>query len=137
MDQILIALNESRQSTLFPLAQSVALLLMCFVQLVIGMAVSREDIRTDVRSALRHAGITHKAAAIDMGISEGLLSRKLSGDKPLTFESLEPLDAIFWQWFAVLTAQRHGVPATVTAGARLARRQARMALPLHAKAGVA
>ena len=102
---------------------------------VLAMAV-RAEMRADIRSAMRHAGMSEKEAAITLNVSQGLLSRKLSGEKPLTFESLEGLPAIFWQWFAVLMAQRHGVPALVGTGARLSRRQARMGMAVQ-KVGVA
>ncbi len=139
MDAILAGLNASRQATWFPAAQVIGAWALVVLPLLIWLAISREDLRADVRAALRQAGITDKAAQIDMGISKSVYSRKLSGEKPLTLEALEALPVDFWQWFAVALAQRHGVPLTVLAGARLARvarRQARMSLP-NEKAGVA
>lgn len=126
MDTILDLLNQSRQSTLFPLCQIAATAGgMVLTLLCAGAVICRDE----VNAALRMADISHKEAALTMGISEGLLSRKLSGDKPLTFESLAKLPAIFWQWFAVALAHTHGIPALAGSAARLSRRQARMSLP--------
>lgn len=133
MDVILNALNESRQLTVFTVIQQVALYGGAALSAVlVAMAVCRDE----VKAAMRMADISRKEAAITMGISEPLLSMRLSGEKPLTFESLAPMPAVFWQWFAVALAQRVGVPATVDVGARLARRQARMSLSTN-KEGVA
>lgn len=137
MDAILSLLNESRNSTLFPLFQWAGMLAVLVLTALSMLALGSVVCRDEVKAALRHADISHKEAAITMGISEGLLSRKLSGDKPLTFESLAPLPAIFWQWFAVVLSQRHGVPALVASGARLSRRRARMSLSMQQKVGVA
>jgi hypothetical protein len=114
MDGILALLNESRQSTLFPLFQCAALAVGFVGPLaVFGMAICRDE----VKAALRMADISHKEAAITMGVCPALLSRKLSGDKPLTFESLQKLPPAFWQWFFLLGAQRHGLPSVIQTGA--------------------
>jgi hypothetical protein len=135
MDGILAALNASRQSTLFTLAFHTVAVLAPLVMVL--MAVSRDDLRRDVSEALRHVGMSRKEAAITMGISEGLLSLKLSGAKPLALESFWVLGAEFWQWFHLLGAHRVGVPALAGSAARLLRRQARMVLPSTARKGVA
>lgn len=105
---------------MFPLFQwlgMIALLVMTALSMaVVGMAICRAE----VKAALRMADISHKEAALIMGISKGLLANKLSGEKPLTFESLQKLPPVFWQWFAVVLAHRYGVPEYVHSAARIA-----------------
>ena len=128
MDTILAALMDLRQSSYLPLIQPVVFFVFFVLPVAMfGVAFCREDIR----AALRHVGLSEKEVAFDLGICQALLSRKLSGDKALTFESLENMPREFWQWFAVLLAQRYGTPDVTEAAAAL-RRQARMLLPLEA-----
>lgn len=96
-----------------------------------------DDVLGDIRKALRHAGLSDKEASFFFKVGKATCSKKLSGVHPLTVQKLALLPVEFWQWWAVVTAVRHGVPAPVTTGARLARRQARMSLASHNKEGAA
>lgn len=131
MDAILAALNAWHQSTQLPHWFAAAVLGAGVV--LVQIVVQRDDLLADLRAALRHAGLADKEAAYAMGVSKGLASHKLHGERPLTFDAAAKLPAEVWQWFAVALAERYGVPATVTAGARLARRQARMSMTQHAR----
>jgi hypothetical protein len=114
MDAILQFLIDSRQSTFFPVFQVAAVVGGTAVTAIfVAMAICRDE----VKAALRMADISRKEAALTMGISEGLLANKLSGEKPLTFESLQKLPPVFWQWFFLLGAQRHGLPSVIQTGA--------------------
>jgi hypothetical protein len=139
MDAILTALHAFRETNDFAAWQHVGrhVVLGLGVIVFIAATFSEADVLADVRAALRLAGLSDKAAAADMAVNQGLCSQKLHGDRPLTIRALSLLPTEFWRWFAVVTAQRHGVPVMVTAGARLARRQARMSVPRDPKAGVA
>lgn len=138
MDAILDFLNASSQSSLFPVAQAIGLAIAIAAPLLVLLCVSSDDLRADIREAMRHAGVSSKALAIDLGVTESLLSRKFSGEKALTLDTLAAMPDEFWRWFAISLAHRCGTPALVTSGARLARRQARMSLShKNGKAGVA
>jgi hypothetical protein len=122
MDPILDALNTWRESTQFA---AVLPWLRVAATAVAGLAalavVTPSDVLADIRAALRHAGIPDKVAAMEMEVSKGLASLKLSGERPLTVQALSKLPTEFWQWLAVEIAERHGVPEVVEAGARLSR----------------
>jgi len=139
MDAILRTLNDWRQSTefteLLPYFRAALSGVWTGAMLALASLLTRDDLLADIRAALRDAGLSDKQAAADMAISNGLCSRKLHGDKPLSVDALAHLSPEFFQWLAVRLAARVGVPVAVDAGTKLARR-ARMGLPSH-KEGVA
>lgn len=140
MDAILQFLNESRQTTVFPIIVWVSSCVTCCGAFAVGVVLAsdrRGVLLEAVKEAMRMADVALTSAAIDMDVSKGVLSRKLSGEKPLSLDALSCLPDEFFQWFAVALAQRVGVPQTVQVGARLARRQARMSLTQQQKVGVA
>ncbi len=125
MENILHSLLAFQQTTMF--AAALPYLRVAFALAVVfamSVVIAPEDVLADVRAALRHADVTPKAFTCNKGV----VSEKLTGKRPLTLQTLAPLPVEFWQWFAVQLAARVGVPQTVAAGARLARRQARMSL---------
>lgn len=73
-----------------------------------------------VRAALGKCGIQQKDAAFRMGISEGLLSRQLSGAERISLQQLSKLPLEFWQWFHLLGVKDAGLPAEVGTGLQLA-----------------
>ncbi len=134
MDAILEALNEFRKGTQFP-AYLPYLRAVFFVALfglpAIVSALLASDVLVDIRAALRMAGIPEKAT---WNISAGKISEKLNGVRPLTVQALADLPAEFWRCFAVVTAQRHGVPHFVQVGAAL-QQQAHVAPRSHQQEG--
>lgn len=139
MDPILDALNSFRQGIDYPLyLPYLRFGVMVVVGCCVGImsALTSEDVLADIRSAIRHAGLTDKDVTAFFAVTRGNCSDRLRGERPLTIQKLASLPVEFWQWWAVTMARRHGVPVEVTTGARLARRQARMALN-HDKAGAA
>lgn len=80
----------------------------------------------DVREALRMAGISHKAAALDMGISESHLNEQLNGVGHLSMRRIARLPANFHQWLSVIRARRVGVPKELRVGQHI--RAARVAM---------
>jgi len=139
MDSILAALNHWHQSTEFaasvPWLRLVATVLAGGVYCAAGFAVQRDDLLAALRQAIADAGLQEKQVATG---SKGLLSQKLSGVRPLTFDALAEMPVPVIQWFTVRLCERVGIPSTVLTGARLARRQARMTLRATSqKAGVA
>jgi len=143
MDAILHALNTWHQSNNFavlrPWLQLAAMALVGLAYAAGVALVSRDALLADLRRALLDAGVTDKQLAGDLQVCQSVVSLKLSGQRPLTFDTLAKFPGEALQWFVVRLAERIGVPSTVTAGARLARRQARMSIGhAHArKAGVA
>lgn len=137
LDGILYTLLAFEQTTEFalikPYLQVVFVGLWAGLYVFAAVVLTSEDVLAAVREALRHADVTPKAFTCNKGV----VSEKLTGKRPLTLQSLTPLPVEFWQWFSVELAVRAGVPVDVTVGARLARRQARMALSHSSKAGVA
>lgn len=131
MDAILDPLNAWRESSDYslwlPYLRFAAMFVLgCVVG--VGVALTEQDVLADIRAALRHAGINDKAVTAYFNVNYGNCSDRLRGERPLTVAKLASLPSEFWQWFAVATASRHGVPVLVTTGARLHRRQARMGL---------
>lgn len=63
--------------------------------------------------AIDRAGLTVKAAASDMGISESLLARQLRGQEHLSWQRLNLLPDLFFRELLVLIAESRGI-ATVT-----------------------
>lgn len=110
MDSILSVLASSWESILLPVLKVAWLVVLCGLWMaVIGTAICRDE----VKAALRMADISQKEAALTMGISTGLLSHKLSGEKPLTLESLAPLPERFWQFLALNLVHRYGLPPVI------------------------
>jgi hypothetical protein len=136
MDSILNLLNTLREGTLFPVVHLVASLIAAGVPFML-MAVDRDDLLLAVREAMRLAGITDKAARIDLGVAKGNLADRLAGNRPMTLDVLARMPLEFFQWWPVVLAKHYGLPTTIEVGARLARRQARMTLEARIKAGVA
>jgi len=145
MDGILDLLNAWRESESFslwvPYLRVVGMFVigLC-VGMVWAMAVQVEDVLGAVRATLRDIGVTDKEACALLGVNRSNLCDKVRGERPWTLESLSKFPVDFWQAFPVRLAMQFGSPAHVVVGARLARdarRQARMTLPSHTKAGVA
>lgn len=145
MGDILDLLEPTRQSILLTLnlywVKVAALVVFGWLACPMAVAVQREadrlDLHASLRQAIADAGLSEKAVAIDLDIDKSLLSLRLSGERPVTFDTLAGMPLAVRQWFLVRACERIGVPNTVTVGARLARRQARMSLHSHQKAGIA
>lgn len=142
MSNILTALEPLRELIKFTLELPVVKVsfaaLLCPVAMVIEREVKRSDLLASLRQAIADAGLTEKAVAIDADIRPSLVSMRLAGEKPVTFDFLSSMPTAVMQFFVVRLAQRVGMPPMVEAGARLARRQARMTLAeAKGKAGVA
>ena len=129
MDFILASLNSWRES------QDFAVVLPWLRVAVAGLAtiailasqVSADQLLDALRQAIKHAGLSDKQAAAEMGVTHGLASLKLSGQRPFTLQTAATLPKEVWQWFAVEVAARVGTPRQVRVAHRL--RQARMTLP--------
>jgi hypothetical protein len=63
----------------------------------------------DIELALAKAGLSHKAAAILMDISEAQLSRQLSGHEQLSAWRLQRLPTAFHKELTMLQAERQGL----------------------------
>lgn len=145
MDAILDLLNAFRESDFYPLAlpymRVCGVCVMGFAWgVVLAVAVELDDVLAAVRQTLRDIGITDKEAAHLLGVNPSNLYDKLRGERALTLAALAKFGSDFFQAFPVRLAMRYGSPAHVVVGARLARdarRQARMSLASHGKAGVA
>src|SRR5690349_14940187 len=62
------------------------------------------DLASAISIALDRAGISHKAAALTMGIDPAQWSRQLHGDGHISFQRLQKLSAEFWREFLPLLA---------------------------------
>lgn len=62
------------------------------------------DLAWAISLALDRAGISHKEAAILMGIDPAQWSRQLHGDGHISFQRLQKLPASFWREFLPLLA---------------------------------
>jgi hypothetical protein len=69
-----------------------------------------------VPRALGKAGVSHKAAAVDMAIDPGLLSAQLSGvpGKHLSWLRMGSLPPAFWRELIVLIAEFHDITIGTT-----------------------
>lgn len=129
MDAILNALNAWRESQDFAAALP-WLRLLCgglTTIAILASQVSADDLLDALRKAIKHAGLSDKQAAAEMGVTHGLASLKFNGQRPLTMQAAATLPKEVWQWFAVEVASLVGTPRQVRVGLRL--RQARMTLP--------
>lgn len=96
------------------------------------------ELLQDLREALRLSGLSDKEVAHYLNINKGLCSKKLGGERPLSFAALSLLPVDVRRWLAVRWVMRFGVPVEVSTGARLQRRALRMGLSSsQQKAGVA
>jgi hypothetical protein len=129
MDFILASLNDWQQSPNFAVALPWLRLVCAGLTTIAILAsqVSAEDLLAALRQAIKHAGLSDKQVAAEMGVTHGLASLKLHGQRPLTLQAAATLPREVWQWFAVEVASLVGTPRQVRVGLRL--RQARMALP--------
>lgn len=133
---ILASLMRASKATVLPALPS----LIGFGLLTPCVAVSTDadrELLQDLREALRLAGLSDKEVAHYLNINKGLCSKKLGGERPLSFNALSLLPVDVRRWLAVRWVMRHGIPVEVQLGARLERRAARMALKSQLKAGVA
>ena len=79
--------------------------------LITGWSAHTDDSRglaDDIESAFRACGLSHKAAAITMGISSAQLSRALAGHEHLSAWRLALLGAQFSRELAKLRLRRAG-----------------------------
>lgn len=86
------------------------------------MAAVASDWAGRFRHALVAAGLTQKAAALTMGMTEAQLTRAL-GEEPganIFLKRLEALPTTFHQEHAVLVLAEHGFPERYVEGARMA-----------------
>jgi hypothetical protein len=65
--------------------------------------------RALVCRALGRAGVSQKRAASDLGITEGQLSRQLSGAEHLSFWRMRSLPPEFWQELLTLLCEYHEI----------------------------
>ncbi len=138
MDAILHSLNAWRESTEFTVAlpyMRLAALMLLGLCYPVAVCIQRGDLHAALRQAIADAGLSEKQVAGTH--SKSLLSMRLSGQKPVTFDTLSQMPVEVVQWFLVRAACSVGVPHAVIVGARLHRRQARMALHAAQKAGIA
>jgi hypothetical protein len=138
MDAILHSLEPLREFTKFTLelyaVKLIALAVFGFL-CPVAVCIQRDHLHAALRQAIADAGLSEKQAAGTH--SPHLLSMRLNGNKPITFDTLAQMPEGVLPHFLVRVACLVGVPNTVTVGARLARRQARMSLASNQKAGVA
>lgn len=141
MDDILAALNDWRNGTLFQawlpyLRAGVAFLFgLCW-----GVAIAvlqPEDVLAQWKAAIKLAGLSDKEAAYYCGESKSHWSERMSGVLPFTMQMAAKLPVEVWQWFHILGNRHVGTPELVRSGARLARRQVRISLVNPTKAGIA
>jgi len=96
--------------------------------------------------ALEHAGVSEKAACVDMGVDAAQWSRQKRGEarNHASLQRADRLPPLVLQWWAVLLAEHFGLPQEVQQAMRLYRGlagrrvMAKMNLPQQqTKAGVA
>lgn len=136
MGAILAAIARTAKTTELP---SWVLGVIGFGLLTPCMVASTDEDRQfllDLRWALLKAGLSDKEVADFWQVNKGLCSKKLSGEKSLSYLALVLLPVDVRRWLAVRWVMRHGVPAEVTAGYQV-QRMARMSLASTQKAGVA
>lgn len=136
MSAILHGLTRFGKTTLLPALPS----LIGFGLLTPCVAVATDpdrELLQDLREALRLSGLSDKEVAHYLHINKGLCSKKLGGERPLSFAALSLLPVDVRRWLAVRWVMRFGVPVEITTGARLQRRALRMSLSSSHKEGVA
>ena len=104
------------------------LLLVIVFSAVISRERQTQEIAADVRAALAHSGYSLKAAAADMQIDRSQLRRELDGIGHLSMARLSSLSIGFHQWFAVMRAQRVGLPMEIQTGRTLRRSMLKLSL---------
>lgn len=65
--------------------------------------------RALVSKSLGRAGLSQKAAAADLGITESALSKQLSGMEHLSFWRMAGLPPAFWRELILLLVEFHGI----------------------------
>lgn len=92
---------------------------MLFLILGAFVTVEFQQYAADVRQALAKAGISLKAAALDMGIDAAQLTRELDGTGHLSARRLACLPRSFHQWFSIVQCHRYGLPQEIDSALRL------------------
>uniref|UniRef100_A0A6M3J9C7 XRE family transcriptional regulator n=1 Tax=viral metagenome TaxID=1070528 RepID=A0A6M3J9C7_9ZZZZ len=82
--------------------------------LMATLADEERELIGDVELALTRAGISHKAAALDMQIDLSLWTRQRHGDGHISLKRLARLPEGFWREFIALRADRYGVTVLPT-----------------------
>ncbi|HAM41659.1 MAG TPA: hypothetical protein DCP69_10070 [Candidatus Omnitrophica bacterium] len=70
---------------------------------------TERELIADVESALLRAGISHKAAALTMGVDLSLWTRQRAGDGHVSLRRLARLPEAFWREFIALRAEKYGI----------------------------
>lgn len=134
MAAILNALEPLREFTKFTLelhaVRLIALAVFGFL-CPVAVCIQRDHLHAALRQAIADAGLSEKQAAGEH--SAHLLSMRLNGNKPITFDTLAGMPTEAIQWFAVELAALVGVPHRAVVGARLAK----MTLSHNRKVGAA
>lgn len=120
MSEILDVLNSLRQSQHWPLYRAVMTCVVLSLPLVVvGMAVSRDELYAAVREAFRLADVSNTAAAINAGIGESLVSKKLRGEKLVTLDFLATQEPEQIRCLGYELIRRFGLPSFAVTAAQI------------------